>query len=154
MKHVQRSVLIWYSPREMFELVTDIERYPAFLPWCNEAHVVQRHDDGVTARLTLTKGGLRHAFTTRNRHRDGEQVRVELIDGPFSVLDGTWDFVPVGRGGAALDPAAAACRIALDLRYAFANAPLEALVSPLFDRIANTLVDAFVQRAEQVHGPR
>ena len=154
MKHVKRSVLLWYSPREMYELVTAVERYPEFLPWCERADIVERHDDGMTARLTLAKGGLRHAFTTRNRHRDGEAVTVELVDGPFSVLDGTWSFVPVGRAGAALDPDAAACRVELDLRYRFANAPLESLISPVFDRIAHTLVDRFVHRAEQVHGPR
>jgi ribosome-associated toxin RatA of RatAB toxin-antitoxin module len=154
MKHVKRSVLLWYSPREMYELVTAVEDYPTFLPWCAEAEVVARHNDGMTARLTLAKSGLRHAFTTRNRHRSGEQVRVELIDGPFSELEGTWLFLPVARGGTARDADASACRIEFDLRYAFANLALETLISPVFDRIANTLVDSFVQRAEQVHGPR
>jgi ribosome-associated toxin RatA of RatAB toxin-antitoxin module len=154
MKHVKRSVLLWYSPREMYELVTAVEDYPTFLPWCAEAEVVARHDDGMTARLTLAKGGLRHAFTTRNRHHNGSEVRVELIDGPFSELEGTWQFLPVARGGDARNADAAACRIEFDLRYAFANIALETLISPVFDRIANTLVDSFVQRAEQVHGPR
>ncbi len=154
MKHVKRSVLLWYSPREMYALVTAVEDYPAFLPWCAQAEVVTRHDDGMTARLTLAKGGLHHAFTTRNRHRDGQEVRVELIDGPFSELEGTWQFLPVARGGDARNADASACRIEFDLRYAFANVALEALISPVFDRIANTLVDSFVQRAEQVHGPR
>jgi ribosome-associated toxin RatA of RatAB toxin-antitoxin module len=154
MKHVKRSVLLWYSPREMFDLVTGVERYPEFLPWCERAETVEQHADGVTARLHLVKGGLRHAFTTRNHHRPGREVRVALVDGPFSDLEGTWQFAPVGRPGQTLDADAAACRIEFDLRYAFASTALEALVSPVFDRIANTLVDSFVQRAEQVHGPR
>ncbi len=154
MKHVKRSVLLWYSPREMYELVTAIEDYPAFLPWCAQAEVIEHHDDGMTARLTLAKGGLRHAFTTRNHHRRGQAVRVTLVDGPFSELEGTWEFVPVARGGVARNADTSACRIEFDLRYAFANAALETLISPVFDRIANTLVDSFVQRAEQVHGPR
>jgi ribosome-associated toxin RatA of RatAB toxin-antitoxin module len=154
MKHVKRSVLLWYSPREMYELVTAVEDYPTFLPWCAEAEVVARHGDGMTARLTLAKGGLRHAFTTRNHHHNGSEVRVELIDGPFSELEGTWQFLPVARGGDARNADTAACRIEFDLRYAFANIALETLISPVFDRIANTLVDSFVQRAEQVHGPR
>jgi ribosome-associated toxin RatA of RatAB toxin-antitoxin module len=154
MKHVKRSVLLWYSPREMYELVVGVEQYSTFLPWCARSEVVERHDDGITARLTLAKGGLRHAFTTRNRHRAGAEVRVALIDGPFSELEGTWLFLPVVRPGSAGDADTAACRIEFNLRYAFANAPLETLISPVFDRIANTLVDSFVQRAEQVHGPR
>jgi ribosome-associated toxin RatA of RatAB toxin-antitoxin module len=154
MKHVKRSVLLWYSPREMYELVTAVEDYPMFLPWCAQSEVVERHSDGMTARLTLAKGGLRHAFTTRNRQRDGREVRIELVDGPFSELEGTWVFLPVARGSDARDADAPACRIEFDLRYAFANVALETLISPVFDRIANTLVDSFVQRAEQVHGPR
>lgn len=154
MKHVKRSVLIWYSPREMYDLVTAVHDYPSFLPWCERADVLEESADGMTARLTLAKGGVRHAFTTRNVHRPGAEVQVQLVDGPFSLLEGTWLFAPVGRAGQTLDADARACRVALDLRYAFSNAALEAIVSPVFDRIADSLVDSFVQRAEQVHGPR
>ena len=154
MKHVKKSVLLWYSPREMYELVTAVEDYPAFLPWCANAEVLQRTDAGATVRLTLAKGGVRHAFTTRNLHKPGAEVQVELLDGPFSHLAGTWQFVPIGRSGTDADEAPRACRIEFDLSYAFASRALEAVVSPVFDRIANTFVDSFVQRAEQVHGPR
>ena len=154
MKHVKKSVLLWYSPREMYELVTAIEDYPSFLPWCEHAEVLQRDDAGMTARLTLAKAGVRHAFTTRNLHEPGTLVTVQLVDGPFSRLDGVWRFLPLGRAGSAPEGEPRACRIEFELRYAFANAPLEAVVSPVFDRIANTLVDSFVRRAEQVHGPR
>ena len=154
MKHVKKSVLLWYSPREMYTLVTAVEDYPAFLPWCERAEVLARDAVGMTARLTLAKGGVRHAFTTRNLHRPDEQVQVQLVDGPFSQLEGTWRFLPLVRAGIDPEGIARACRIEFDLRYAFANAALEALVSPVFDRIANSLVDSFVQRAEQVHGAR
>jgi len=152
MKHVKRSVLLWYAPREMYALVTDIGAYPQFLPWCERAEVVERDADGVTARLTLSKGGVRHAFTTRNEHRPSERVDVTLVDGPFSMLEGHWAFLPIGRAGAATP--AEACRIEFDLRYAFASRALEAVVSPVFDRIADTMVDSFVQRAENVYGAR
>ena len=150
MKHVKKSVLLWYTPAEMYDLVTGIEHYPKFLPWCDRAEVVQRHDDGVTARMGLHYMGVRHAFTTRNEHVAGESVVVKLVDGPFSVLDGTWLFRPIGRPGSEAD----ACKIEFELRYAFASAALEKVVSPAFDRVANTFVDSFVQRAEAVYGPR
>ena len=154
MKHVKKSVLLWYSPREMYALVTDVQAYPEFLPWCERAEVLDSDAAGMTARLTLAKGGMRHAFTTRNRHRPDEEVQVQLVDGPFSLLDGTWRFVAVGRAGTQADDEPRACRIDFQLRYAFASVALEAVVSPVFDRIANSFVDSFVQRAEQVHGPR
>lgn len=150
MKHVKKTVLVWYTPREMFELVTGVEQYPRFLPWCERSEVLERHDGGMTARLALHYMGVRHAFTTRNQHAPGESVVVSLVDGPFSLLDGTWLFLPLGRPGSE----AQACKIDFDLRYAFSSKALETVVSPVFDRIANTFVDSFVQRAEAVYGPR
>jgi ribosome-associated toxin RatA of RatAB toxin-antitoxin module len=154
MKHVKKSVLLWYSAPEMYELVTGIEQYPRFLPWCDKAEVLERHDDGVTARLGLHYRGVRHAFTTRNLHVPGESVTVSLVDGPFSLLDGTWLFRSIGApaGSEGLQPAA--CRIEFDLRYAFASPALELVVSPVFDKVAATFVDSFVRRAEEVYGSR
>jgi ribosome-associated toxin RatA of RatAB toxin-antitoxin module len=150
MKHVKKSVLLWYSPAEMYELVTAVEDYPRFLPWCEQAEVLGRHDEGVTARLSLAYMGVRHAFTTRNDHVADRSVLVSLVDGPFSTLDGTWRFEPIGRAAEGTK----ACRIDFDLRYAFASKALETVVSPVFDKIANTFVDSFVRRAEGVYGAR
>lgn len=149
-KHVRKSVLLWYSPREMYELVTAIPSYPLFLPWCDRAEVLQTHEDGVTARLGLAYMGVRHAFTTRNQHVATERVTVELVDGPFSLLSGTWVFKTLGRPGSEQP----ACKIEFDLRYAFSSPALESVVSPVFDRVANTFVDSFVRRAEDVYGAR
>ena len=149
-KHVKKSVLLWYTPREMYDLVTGIEQYPEFLPWCSQAEVVDRHEGGVTARMGLHYMGIRHAFTTRNENVDAQSVVVRLVDGPFSLLDGTWLFHPLGRPGSDVQ----ACKIEFEMRYAFRSAALDAVVSPVFDRVANTFVDSFVKRAEQVHGPR
>ena len=151
MKRVSKSVLLWYSPREMYSLVTGVAEYPQFLPWCANAEIVQQHDDGVTAKMHLAYAGVRHAFTTRNVNVADASVHVALIDGPFSRLDGSWQFVALPLPGS---EAAQACRIEFELIYAFSNAALEAVLSPVFDRIANTLVDSFVKRAEQVYGPR
>jgi ribosome-associated toxin RatA of RatAB toxin-antitoxin module len=150
MKHVKKSVLIWYTPREMYELVTTVEDYPRFLPWCDRADILERHPEGVTARIGLAYMGVRHAFTTRNEHLQGESVLVKLVDGPFSLLDGIWQFRPLGEPGEAVR----GCKIEFELRYAFASPALEAVISPVFDKVANTFVDSFVKRAEQVYGRR
>lgn len=150
MKRVKKSVLLWYSPREMYDLVTGVEAYPQFLPWCDKAEVLERHDDGVTARLGLAYMGVRHAFTTRNEHVPGQSVKVQLVDGPFSTLQGTWLFRELGKPGSD----GQACKIEFDLAYAFSSAALETVVSPVFDRVANTFVDSFVKRAEEVYGVR
>jgi len=155
MKHIKKSVLIWYHPHEIYELVIDVAAYPQFLPWCESVDIIDRNEHGLTARLHLAYSGVRQAFTTRNEQVPDESVHIALVDGPFSTLDGFWRFVPLqgpgsGEGGAA----PAACKVEFEMRYAFSNVVLEAAISPVFDRIANTFVDSFVRRAEQVHGPR
>jgi len=151
MKHVKKSVLLWYSAHEMYMLVIDVPSYPQFLPWCERAEVLENGANSMTARLNLSYAGVRHAFTTRNEHEPDKSVIVRLVDGPFSVLDGTWLFRSLGTpaGSDSL-----ACRIEFDMRYAFSSKALEGVVSPVFDRIADTFVDSFVKRAGQVYGPR
>jgi ribosome-associated toxin RatA of RatAB toxin-antitoxin module len=151
MKHVKKSVLLWYTPHEMYRLVTEVRAYPQFLPWCERAEVLTQHEFGITARLHLSYLGVRHAFTTCNTHVPDDHVVLELVDGPFSLLDGTWRFIPVPAHEGAQ---AKACKVEFDLRYTFASRALEVLISPVFDRIANTFVDSFVKRAEQVYGAR
>ena len=148
---------LWYTPREMYELVTAVERYPEFLPWCNKVEVLAREGDAITARLHLAYAGVRYAFTTRNRNHDGNDkaapsVHMGLVDGPFSDLDGVWQFLPLNKPGTEGEPTA--CKIVFELSYAFSSGALEAVVSPVFDRIANTFVDSFVQRAESLYGAR
>ena len=146
MKTVNKSVLIWYSPEEMYALVVDVSAYPKFLPWCDHASVALQHDGGMTAEIGIAFGGVRQTFTTRNTQTPGRAVAMQLVNGPFSRLDGQWRFIPIGDG------TQRACRVELDLNYGFDNVPLGRLVGPVFDRIAGSLVDAFVKRAEQVYG--
>lgn len=146
MKTVNKSVLIWYSPEEMYALVIDVAAYPEFLPWCDHASVLTADSHGMTAEIGIAFGGIRQTFTTRNVHTPGRAVALHLVDGPFSKLDGEWRFLPLADG------AQRACRVELVLQYGFGNAVLGALVGPVFDRIAASLVDAFVKRAQQVYG--
>ena len=142
MKTVEKSVLIWFTAQEMFDLVVDVPAYPQFLPWCDQTQILSTEDAGMTARIGMAFGGLHKSVTTRNTHVPGRQVQLELIDGPFKQLDGVWNFTPLGDEQA--------CRVELKLTYSF-DSMFGALVGPVFDRIASTLVDAFVKRAEAVY---
>ena len=146
MKKLLKSVLIWYSPEEMFRLVTDVDQYKNFLPWCNQSKVLQSSGLEMDAEVGIGMAGLNQVFVTHNTHIENREVHMKLIKGPFSNLDGTWTFEPVG------DSSQRACKVTLSLEYGFASATLAAVVGPVFDKIAASLVDAFVKRAEQVYG--
>ena len=146
MKTVTKSVLIWYSPQEMYVLVTDVAQYPQFLPWCDHANVLDINAQGMTAEVGISFGGVRQTFTTRNIHTPPSRVELQLVKGPFSRLDGQWNFHPLGDG------TQRACKVELAFNYGFDNATLGKLVGPVFDKIAANMVDAFVKRAQQVYG--
>jgi ribosome-associated toxin RatA of RatAB toxin-antitoxin module len=140
---VQKSLLLWHSAHEMFTLVTDVKRYPEFLPWCSKADVLEDTKDSMHATLHIDYHGLKQHFTTRNVHVRDESVTMSLERGPFSSLHGQWRFHAI---------AADACKIEFELDYRFAGSLLDRAISPVFDGIASTFVDAFVKRAEVVYG--
>ena len=143
MKQIARSAIVEHSAAEMYALVEDIEAYPSFLPWCTAAEVHERRPGTTRATLTVAMGGLRHSFTTVNQTRPGETIVMRLEKGPFRRFQGEWRFAPLGP---------AACRIEFTLQYEFSSRTLGRVLAPVFDGIADSMVDAFVRRAAGVHG--
>lgn len=142
MKQIARSAIVEHSAAEMYALVEDIEAYPSFLPRCTAAVVHERRPGATKATLTIGIGALRHSFTTLNENRPGEAIDMRLVKGPFRRFHGEWRFVPL---------APRACRIEFSLRYEFSSRALGRLLAPIFDGIADSMVDAFVRRAAAVH---
>ena len=142
MKQIARSAIVEHSAAEMYALVEDIEAYPVFLPWCAAVVVHERRPGATRATLTVGAGRLRHSFTTQNDNRPGEAIDMRLVAGPFRRFAGQWRFVPL---------APRACRIEFSLRYEFSSRALGKLLTPLFDGIADSMVEAFVRRAVQVY---
>jgi ribosome-associated toxin RatA of RatAB toxin-antitoxin module len=146
MKTIHKSVLLTHSAPEMFALVTDVARYPEFLPWCDQSQIVESSTNGMVAKVGMSISGIRQSFTTRNLHERDSSVHMQLVDGPFSKLEGSWVFTPLG------DSHMRACKVEFRLSYDFSSSTLAALVGPVFDKIAGSLVDAFVKRADAIYG--
>jgi ribosome-associated toxin RatA of RatAB toxin-antitoxin module len=140
---VERSALVGYPAQSMYGLVDDVEHYPEFLPWCGDTHVELRDGELTRASIVIDYHGIKQSFKTENRTRPPESIEIRLVSGPFRQLDGLWRFTP-------LSPEA--CKIELRLHYEFSSRLLEKLVGPVFKHIANTLLDAFLSRAERLYG--
>jgi len=145
MKRITRTAISPHSARELYALVEDVESYPRFLPWCLASTVHERTAGTTRATLTAGLGGLRQSFTTLNENRPGEAIDLQLVEGPFKAFAARWRFTPLGAG---------ACRIEFSLEFEFSSRMLARLLTPLFDRIADTMVDAFARRADEIHGAR
>ena len=145
MNEIRKSALVAYSAERIFDLIEAAEHYPEFLPWCAAATILMRDEETVSARITIDYHGVRFHFATRNPKRRPDFMAIHLEQGPFRHFQGEWHLMRLADD---------ACRIEFALRYEFNNAVTSKLAGRVFDRIANTLVDAFVVRAEEVYGSR
>jgi ribosome-associated toxin RatA of RatAB toxin-antitoxin module len=144
MRQVRRSALVAATPERMFELINEVERYPEFVPGCMAADVLSRTPTEIHARLTVGRGLVHTAFTTRNHLTPGREVRMELVEGPFRSLHGLWTLTPVTQPGS---DKVVGCRVSLDLRFEPKSGLAGLALGPLIEQTAGSLVDAFVERA-------
>ncbi len=143
MTHVQRSALVSFSAAQMFNLVNDIDSYPEFVPWCVRCEV---HNDSAyekQATMSFAKRGINASVTTRNELVTDKEITMRLVKGPFKHLVGRWVFH-------ALDEHA--CKVELDMQFSFSNRIYEVTLGPIFSQVANKLVSAFTERAQQLYG--
>ena len=145
MHTVTRSLILPYSAAEMYFLVDDVDRYHEFLPWCKNSVVLKRERTVVTARIGVSFKGLSTAFTTRNCLISDQEIMMELVEGPFEDLTGSWRF-------SSLDEKA--CRVSLEVRFSLAGRLANETIAPVFKHICTTLAESFAERAKELYGER
>jgi len=141
MPTISRSALVEHTSQDMFELVCDIESYPEFLPWCSAARVDEHSETHQLASVTINQVINQSEFSTRNALETNQSITMQLVDGPFKYLTGTWQFKPLGD---------TACKVTLDIDFEFASPMVGRVISPAFNKVCDTLVNAFLKRADQL----
>ena len=142
MRKVSRSALVPYSAMQMYELVKDVESYPSFLPWCNEAEVHIRGEDFIEASLGLHRGRISKKFRTRNVFREGESLDIALVGVPFRHMAGGWTFQQLGHSGS---------KVALELEFEFESRATDVIFGRFFENTCNALVDSFTRQAAKIY---
>lgn len=140
---INRSALVMHSSERMHALVNDVASYPLFLPWCSKAIIIESTDIHMLASLEVSKGGMRHSFTTRNDLSVAGRIGMDLVDGPFSHLKGAWEFKPLQEN---------ACKVILTLDFEMKRNIAKMAFGAVFNQAANSMVDAFCARARQIYG--
>lgn len=138
MKRIARSAIVERSADMLYALVEDIESYPKFLPWCAASHVRERSAGRTVATISVGASGVRHSFTTENANTPGRAIAMRLLEGPFRHFAAQWNFTPLGLG---------ASKIEFRMEYEFASRVVARALEPLFKRIADSMVEAFTERA-------
>jgi ribosome-associated toxin RatA of RatAB toxin-antitoxin module len=144
MREIRRSALVPATAHRMFELINDVASYPGFVPGCSAATVLEQTPDMLRARLTVGSGMLRTSFVTRNRLTPDSSIHMELEEGPMRRLDGVWQLTPVLQPGSEEE---IGCRVELHLKFELQGGLTGMAMGPLIERMAGSLVDAFVARA-------
>lgn len=144
MPKIQRSALLHCSAERMFSVISDVEQYPEFVPYCVAASA-RPDGDGVVASLDLVAKGFREQFTTRNTALPGERLDMQLVSGPFSRFHGAWQLTPIGTQG---------CQVELSVDFEFRGGLklLSRVVGRSVGQAADRIVGAFCARAESSDG--
>lgn len=145
MRKVSRSALVPYSAAEMYALVKDVEAYPSFLPWCNDAKLHIQETDFIEASLEMHRRGISKRFRTRNELQENVALGIELVGGPFRHLSGGWRFQQLGDAGS---------KVSLELEFEFESRTTDIIFGRFFESTCNSLVDSFTKRAAQIYGGR
>lgn len=141
---VRRSAYVAHPAERMFALIEAAEDYPQFLPWCTGAEILQRDDAVVVARIAVAWHGAKFSFVTRNPKCAPRWMKIILEEGPFRHFAGEWQLDALADWG---------CRIHFALSCAPAHTWSALVASPVLEHLANTLVDAFIQRADGLVAP-
>jgi ribosome-associated toxin RatA of RatAB toxin-antitoxin module len=141
MPELVRTALVNKPPAVLYQLVNEVRAYPEFVPGCTGVEVLSESGEEIVVRLAVRRGLLHTHLTTRNRLEPVSAVHMDLVEGPLKQLSGRWSLTPVGQNG---------CRIELKLSFQFSNPIKAALIEPLLQDIASSMVKAFVTRAQQL----
>ena len=142
-REINRTALVTYTPPQMFDLVVDVERDCEFLPWVTGATVHEKNEHDLVASMSMERAGVRQSFSTRNEMQRPDWMTMKLVNGPFRILEGKWQFAAIGDAGT---------RIALNMKFEFANPIASMLFGRAFEQSIGELIDAFVARARQIYG--
>ncbi|MBP2298440.1 type II toxin-antitoxin system RatA family toxin [Azospirillum picis] len=141
--HAEKKVLP-YTPRQMYDLVADVEKYPEFLPWCLAARIRKREGDVMFADLIIGFKMVRERFTSRvELNEPGCRIDVQYTDGPFQYLNNHWIFSDHPNG----------CCVDFFVDFEFRSKMLQKIMGLLFNEAVRRMVQAFETRAAQLYGP-
>ena len=137
-----------YSALEMFSLVSDIESYPDFLPWCSGARILREYQENnkhiIIADLIISFKAFREKFTSEvTLDIQSKEILVNYVDGPFKYLINKWQFIEKTNGS---------CVANFNVEFEFKSRILQALIGIVFNDAMLRIVDAFERRAFELYG--
>ena len=135
-----------HLPQRMFEIVTDLEDYPKFIPNCKAMDV--RPDPAAgnnvfLAKMTLFFGPITQSYTSRvTIDPQALTIKAKAVDGPFAYLDSVWSFEAEGQG----------TRVRFEIDFKISNIFIAAVAEPAFAAKQEEIMRAFCEEANRRFG--
>ena len=133
-----------YPAELMYAVVSDVEKYPEFLPWVLALRVLSRREDGLTAEMAVGYGALRERYTSDVKLAPAiHRIDVAQIKGPFKTLENHWQFTSC-KGG---------CEVTFSILFEFKSRLLHSVAGAKFEKVMLKMADAFEARAAALSDP-
>jgi coenzyme Q-binding protein COQ10 len=137
--------LIECNKNQLIDLVLDIEKYPEFVPFCLDAHIYEKNNEGdltlIIADLTIGKGPFKDTYKSDVKfNKKNSTINVSNIGGPLNHLENNWHFKEHENG----------TEISFDIDFEIENKFLNILITKSFQFGLNKIADAFQKRAEEL----
>lgn len=142
MTKINKQANVAYSAKQMFALVNDVKSYPEFLPWCTETNLLEEKNNSMIVSVSVALGKIKQSFTTENTMQADTSIRMKLVKGPFKELNGYWQFHDDDNFGSS---------VSLEMQFEFKNKLMKHAFGAAFKKITDSMVEAFVERAQAVY---
>jgi coenzyme Q-binding protein COQ10 len=140
--HAEKRTLS-YTPEQLFALVSEVDKYPQFLPWCLASRITRREEGAFYADLMIGYKMIREKFHSKVTVSAPDHIHVEYLDGPMKYLSNHWRFIREPDGS---------CTIDFFVDFEFKNVVLQNLMGLFFEKAVRKMVEAFEVRAAELYG--
>ena len=141
MNYIKKKESINIDVRTIFNLINQIDKYSDFLPWCKKSKIISDTNNAMIGVITVSKNFADWTFTTKNNYIINKKIDLRLIDGPFSHLNGCWNFSEIDKNNTLIN---------FNLEYEFSNKIIGLTLKPVFSSIMLSILDSFISEAFKI----
>ncbi|XP_023935038.1 coenzyme Q-binding protein COQ10 homolog B, mitochondrial [Bicyclus anynana] len=139
--------LVGYTMEQMYNVVSDVENYHKFVPWCKKSIVLTKTPSNLKADLIVGFPPINESYTSNVTLIKPHLVKAECTDGKlFHYMLTLWRF------SSGLKREHQSCVVDFQISFEFRSAFHSNLSNLFFDQVARQMEGAFVQEAGRRYG--
>ena len=137
MNQFKRLFVIKKPVQEVFKVLSDVEQYHTFIPYCIESKIIEEQNEYLLVTLNIEFFGIQTSFTTKNVVKNNKSIEIDLIEGPFEKFESNWRLEEVDQQTTSLS---------FEMSYQMRNKILEMAFKKNLKTVSESIVKAFKSR--------